>query len=153
VLCAGSVGLASVRNRGRDSKAGFVRRCKELKRRELILTSLGGMAVESLYYAETEGCCADIKSAVGLIREEITKEGICGLGLVNIKTEYTPEVSENLNVRNEAVTHAKLECFLIEAKKILLENRTFLEKTAEALVEKEALLYSDVQTLKELYAK
>ena len=53
-----------------------------------------------------------------------------------------------MNTRTEAVTQAELEHYLLKARNILIENREFLEKTADALAEKETLLYSDIQKIK-----
>ena len=58
-------------------------------------------------------------------------------------------MSENMNSRNEAVTHAELERYMIIAKNILLKNREFLEKATEALIEKETLLHSDISILRD----
>jgi ATP-dependent Zn protease len=38
---------------------------------------------------------------------------------------------------------------MLRAKDILLKNRDFLEKAAEALIGKETLLYSDIRKIKE----
>ena len=56
-----------------------------------------------------------------------------------------------MNARNEAVTQAELERYMIRTKDILLKNRAFLEAATEALIEKETLLYSDIRRLKERF--
>ena len=152
VLCEGSIGLASLRTSGRDSTGGFIRRCKQLKRRpHHALVSLGGKVAVELYYSDAcaSGCQADISRAAEHIRDGITESGVCGLGLVNIGTHYAEGMSEALNVRNEAAVHAELERYMFLARDILLKNRDFLEKITDALVAKETLLYSDIRAIRE----
>ena len=150
VLCEGSVGLASVRSSGRSSTGGFIHRCKYYTRRPYhILVSLAGKAAVELYYSETcaSGCSEDIKRAFNLIREGMSENATCGFGMVNIST-HEFKTSENMNARNEAVTHAELERYMFKARDILLKNREFLEKATEALVAKETLLSSDIQAIR-----
>ncbi len=48
----------------------------------------------------------------------------------------------------EAVVHAELERYILQTRNVLIQNKEFLEKTADALAEKETLLYSDIQSIK-----
>lgn len=152
VLCSGSIGLASLRISGRDGIGGFVRRCKELTRRPYhILVSLAGKAAVELYYSDAcaSGCQSDINRAFKEIRTAISESGACGFGMIDVATHRFPETSENMNSRNEAVVHAELERYMLKARDILLKNRAFLEKAAEQLLQKETLLYSDIQAIRE----
>ena len=79
----------------------------------------------------------------------ISENGASGLGMLDVATTRFPEISENLNSRNEAVVHAELERYMFKARDILIKNRELLEKTAELLSEKETLLYSDIKALRE----
>ena len=45
-----------------------------------------------------------------------------------------------------------MEKFYAEAKKILIDNRAFLDAVAKALVEKKTLVSSDIQKIKESVA-
>ncbi len=150
VLCPGSVGIVSLRKRGGTHSGGFMRRCKDLTRRsQEILVSLGGKAAVELYYSEAcaSGCQSDISRAFGRIREGIMENATCGLGGVDVAMWHI-KMSENMNARNEALVHAELERYMLKAKDILLKNREFLEEVAKSLMEKEVLLYSDIQKLK-----
>lgn len=49
----------------------------------------------------------------------------------------------------EALTSAELEKNMFAVRDMLLKNKTFLEKTAEALLEKEVLLASDIAKIRE----
>lgn len=48
----------------------------------------------------------------------------------------------------EAVVHAELERYILQTRNVLIQNKEFLEKTAEALAEKKTFLYSDIQSIK-----
>ena len=151
VICPGSVGLASIRSSGHDSTGGFIHRCKELRRRPYhILVSLAGKAAVELYHSETcaSGCCNDIERASRHIRKAISESGTSGFGMIDISGGRFPDASENLTARNEAVVHSELERYMFMTRNILLKNRDFLEKTAEALLQKETLLYSDIRAIR-----
>lgn len=152
VLCPQSVGLASVRPRNHNKPHGFIRRCKDIKNSEYyILVSLAGKAATELYYSGkcADGCRLDINWAFSEIRTAISESGTCGLGMIDVATARFPDISENLNSRNEAVVHAELERYMFKTRDILLKNREFLEKATELLLEKETLLYSDIKALRE----
>ena len=151
-LCPGSVGLASIRSRGRGDVGGFIHRCRELGRRPYyVLVSLAGKAATELYYSEAcaSGCQQDIAKAYEEIRSGISNSGTRGIGFVDITTHQFPDASQSMLARNEAAVEAELERMMFKAREILLKNREFLEKTAEALFEKETLLYSDIRKLRE----
>ena len=152
VLCPGSVGLASLRSSGRDSTGGFIHRCRELPRREYqTLVSLAGKAAVELYYSEScaSGCVSDINRAFNVIRQGMSEIGTHGFGMIDVSTRRFRDESENMNARSEAATHAELERCMFRARDILLKNRAFLEKAAEALLEKETLLASDIRAIRE----
>ena len=153
VLVPGSVGLASVRSTGRDASGGFVSCCKELTNtRHKILVALASKAAVELYYSEAcaDGCQSDIARAYNRIRNGLSDNATLGFALVDVETRRSPGMSETMNAASEAVVHAELERYLFKARDILLKNREFLEKTRDALVEKETLLYSDIRTIREI---
>lgn len=152
VLCPGSVGVASLRSSGRDSTGGFVHCCMEFPRRPYqILVSLAGKAAVELYYSDTvaSGCASDINRAFNYIRDGISENATLGFGMIDVATKRFSNTSENMNSRNEAVTHAELERYMLKARDILLKNKDFLDKATAALIEKETLLYSDIKSIRE----
>lgn len=151
ILCPGSVGMASVRTKGRNSVGGFIRRCKKLPNSEShVLVSLAGKAsVELNYGGCAEGCESDIKRACVCIRDEISENGSMGFGVVDVSYFRSRVMSESLNLRNEAVAQAELERCFYKAKEIILKNKEFLDKTVDALIKKETLLASDIERLRE----
>lgn len=115
-----------------------------------ILVSLAGkVAVELSYGICADGCQSDIKRAYECIRDEISENGSMGFGMVDVANHRFPETSESLNCRNEAVVQAEMERYMFKAKEIIAKNKEYLEKTANALLEKETLLASDIQKLRE----
>ncbi len=152
VLCPGSVGLASLRSTGRSSTGGFIHRCKEFTRRDYyVIVSLAGKAAVELYYSDSvaSGCTNDINRAFNYIRDGISENATLGFGMIDVATKRFPDTSENMNSRNEAVTHAELERFMLKARDILLKNKDFLEKATAALIAKETLLHSDIRSISE----
>lgn len=151
VIMPGSVGLASVRTTGRSRTAGFIHKCEELKRRPYeIMCYLAGKVATEMYYSDScaSGCWSDMKCVIDLVRDGISESGTNGIGMIDVANRRFPNTSESLTARNEAVTQAEIERYIFETRNILLKNREFLEKTANALAEKETLLYSDIQSIK-----
>lgn len=151
ILCPGSVGLASLCYTDRTSAEGFIYRCKEFSKRSYqVLVALAGKAAVELYYSDTcaSGCQDDIYIASKIIREGLSKNAALGFGIIDVAT-HRFNMSENMNSRNEAVTQAELERYMLITKDILLKNREFLEKAMAALIEKETLLHSDISILRD----
>ena len=147
----GSVGLASLRTSGRSSTNGFIHRCKELSKLEYnILISLAGKVAEELYYADVSdnGCQSDLERAAELIQGRLSRSSVKGLFMVDFDS-FPDSPSEEFKARIETAVHAELENYMLRAKDILLKNRDFLEKAAQALIGKETLLYSDIRKIKE----
>ena len=150
VIKDGSVGLASIRSCGRDNVGGFIHRCIEFDRRpHSVLVSLGGKAATELNYGRcASGCYSDLKKAGEQVRDGISNSGTMGMGLVDVSTRQFPNNPESFTARNEAVTIAELERLMFIARDIILKNKDFFEKVWKALLEKETLLYSDIQKIK-----
>ena len=150
-LCPESVGLASLRSRGRNG--GFIHRCTDLGSTEdHILIALAGKAAVELYYADycTDGCVDDIRKAYRSIRDMMAVSASHGFGMLDVAATHSyADTSESLNSRNEAVVQAALERFMITTRDILLRNRTFLEAVTDALLQKKTLLFSDIQKIRE----
>jgi len=72
-----------------------------------------------------------------------------GFAMVDVASHRFPDTSESMNSRNEAVVQAELERYLFKAKEILIKNKEYLEQITNALLEKETLLASDIQKIRE----
>lgn len=151
VLCPESVGLASVRSTGRHSTGGFIHRCKNWEHKEHdILVCLAGKAAVELYYSDScaDGCELDLRRAFTGIRDYISQDAALGFGMLDVATQQFTMTSESMNSRNEAVVQAELSRYMFKVRDILLKNKLFLEEVTAALIEKETLLFSEIQNIK-----
>lgn len=149
-ISPGCIGFATL-TVSEESVSGTVRRCRELKRRpHEILVTLGGKVATELYYggACASGCQLDLRMAVSTLREGIIQSGTHGVGLLDAFVRRS-EGSDFFKNEVEHVVHAELERYLLKAKEIILNNRVFLEKVTEALIEKKTLLFSDIRAIRE----
>ena len=151
VIMPGSIGLASVRTKGRSQTGGFIHRCGEPnKRPHEIMSLLGGKVATEMYYSEScaSGCYLDLSRAINSLRDDITENGTNGVAFLEYGNPRYRLSNKNNDIR-EAVVHSELERFIFETRNVLIQNRAFLEKIADALVEKETLLYSDIKAIRE----
>ena len=150
-LVPGSIGLVSMRSCDVNTNGGFVHACIEITRRPHdTLIALAGKAAVELYNCErcASGCQNDISRAAENIRTSISLNSTSGFSLLDVSDRNFPECSQSINERNEAVVCAELERYILKCRDILIKNRDFLEKAATLLLEKETLLYSDIQCLR-----
>lgn len=150
VIKPGCIGLASIRTRGRSNTGGFIHICDDLERRpHNIMVALGGKAATELYYSEAcaSGCYSDLQKAIRLLRDGLTESGTNGISFLEFGDFYN--LSDRTFDNREAVVHAELERYIFQTRNILLQNKEFLEKVADALVEKETLLSSDIKAIRE----
>ena len=69
--------------------------------------------------------------------------------MLDIRSNNWENLSDSFLANNEAVVKAELERYMFKARDILLKNRDFLEKVAKALQDKETLLHSDIQKIRD----
>ena len=118
-----------------------------------ITIALGGRAAEVEVFGDAEvtaGASSDIKAVADLAREMVTRYGMSDLGLVALesagsevflgrglspRTEYSEDVSTQIDhqVRGIAV-----KCYE-EARKIIRENRTLVDRLVDQLLEEETI--------------
>ncbi len=150
VLEKGSVNLISVRIH--ESRTGgmaslsqspdyFTRMdCMENR----VLSLLGGRAAIEIVYGEVDtGAMSDMRRAYDIICRIVTRYAAYG-----IEKYCTEDAGEQLTDRTDIIVSAELERYYMHAKKLLVENREFLEKLAAALYEKKTLCGSDVRAIK-----
>lgn len=151
-LYGDSVGLISVRTKGRSSCGGFMHSFNEdIKRSKEIMISLAGKAAVEMYYADicASGCQSDLDKATAHIRRAITESGFAGMGFLDVTSSSTYEQSEHFLSRMETAVYAELERYMYQTRDILIRNRTLLEAITEELILHETLLHSDVVRIKE----
>ena len=151
----GSIGLASLRTRNnRNGPGGFVIRCADIKNstQKVQIHLAGNVATELKYGIATEGGSEDIRRAVESVKESVIYNAICGVGALDIFSRYD-NTSDDLRARQEAIIHAEIERFAMQTRQMLVKNMGFLDTVAAALLEKETLLHSDIQSLREGFLK
>ena len=149
ILLSGSVGLASIRQKGRNETGGFTHLCRNHPNTEdaIIISLAGKTAVEMYYPGEAaDGCAADMKKAIGIIREGIEKKGSLGLSLMELDL-YSCN-SEIQNMRIESAICSELERYTYKTKDIIMNNKELLDMITKALLDKKTLLYSDIQRIR-----
>ena len=152
VLQNNSIGLASILVAGRGERGGFVSPCEKIKRRPYdIMISLAGKAACEMYFptgTPASGAQSDLERAMSLIRSGIANSGTLGLSNLDPSNDQFPKTSESYRQRNEALVFGELERYMFLTKKVLIENKEFLEKLRDALYEKGTLLHSEIQAIK-----
>ncbi len=148
VLCPGAVGMVSLASTQHSGMGGFTLRCNKPERRAYeILIALGGKAASEMQYGKVaSGTESDLEDACHHLNYSITNIGTAGLNFIGV--EYETSSAQLLASREQAI-FAELERYLFKAKEIIAQNREFLDRVANALLEKETLLYSDMKKIRE----
>lgn len=120
---------------------------KEIEAR--LVVCLGGRAAEEIVFdTVTTGASNDIEQATRLARAMVTQYGMSEkFGLIGLETRESMYLNNGtvLNCSDQTATGVDSEVMRIlresydEAKRLLLENRTCLDKIAEFLIEKESI--------------
>lgn len=114
-----------------------------------IVTFMGGRAAESIEFdSVTTGASNDMEQATNLARAMVTRYGMSdSIGLMSVETVENQYLGGSTRMNCSEETAAQVdrevmrllsECFE-EAKKILLENKSILDKIAEYLYKKETI--------------
>lgn len=126
-------------------------RSNETKSRLLqqIATALGGRAAEEMIFKDVStGASNDMEVATNIAREMVTSYGMSSLGPINIAPrggnfgmyrEEGANVSEALQSKIDTEISKIIDQAYKEAKEILSKNKSKLDKTAKALLDKETL--------------
>jgi cell division protease FtsH len=110
-----------------------------------VLSLLGGKAATELVYGEVDiGANSDLSRAFSIV-ERFSYE-YCSNSFD--RRETMSGMSEALLSRKEMQRAVEMENFYWKAKKILADNREFLDKLARRLVEKKTLLNTHIQAVK-----
>lgn len=152
VLYPGSVGMAAIRNEPGSGCNGFVHMCREIpETMGYVRIAMAGKAAVEQYYAEDRagGCEDDLLKASHIIEDYISREAGRGFGLFRPHVSRTLDISDGMSDRMLAIVQAEMERGFFATKNILLKNRAFLEAVADALMEKKALLHSDIRAIRE----
>jgi cell division protease FtsH len=153
VLEPGSVNLVSICKFG-GSAEGITKLRKsedEYYSKELmehrVISALGGKAATEMVYGIADtGCNSDMQEAFDTVNEFV--DNFCSLGFQafegNNSSGYLLEMKDRL-------VAVEIERYYRMAKKIIAENRAFLDAVTEALMEKQTLTCEDVSEIRRKY--
>ena len=112
---------------------------------ENILCKLAGKAATELVFGRADsGCYTDLERAfysAGKLADDLCVHGF---------DAYTDTISSQTTLaKREQVVAMDMNKYYQKTKKILAENRVFLDKMTEALIEKKMLTQKDIKTIKD----
>lgn len=111
-----------------------------------VISLLAGKAATEIVYGITDvGANSDVHRAFDIVERFV--DNYCTYGFTNWEGNgsYVPEAQEE---RRMNYITCEMERYYQQAKKILIENRKYLDTLTDELVKKQVLLAKDVQRLK-----
>lgn len=151
VLEQGSVSIVSIRRHGGEIGGitsyyrpdGYWYNKKPMENR--VLSLLAGKAATEIKFGETDvGAKSDISRAMDIATRFI--DDYCSYGFDSWEER---ESSDGLLRRKETQVRTEITRYYQQARKILVDNREFLDKLAVALVERKTLVGKDIQAIRE----
>lgn len=113
-----------------------------------VRTLLGGKAATELVYGKSDiGTSSDLSRAFRIVARFV--DDYC---CVSFDSYNTHENSDALVARKDNRIAHEMDRYYAEAKRIIAENRPFLDAVANALVEKKILVSSEIQEIKKSVA-
>lgn len=117
---------------------------KEFKEK-CVIRSLGGKAATEIVYGVSDvGCNSDLNNAFHKVRCFI--DNWCTQGFDAFELH---NVSEYLLETRDRIVAAEMEKYYQTAKRLLIENRSFLDTVVAALIEKQTLTCEDIRRIRE----
>lgn len=116
------------------------------KMEQRVMSALGGKAATELVFGKVDvGTSSDTNCAEYLVEDFVDSYTSYGFGNY---VHYSNCASEEIKSNKDRIIAFEMERFYQQAKRILAENREFLDKVANALIENETLICSDIQRIK-----
>lgn len=111
---------------------------------KVVMRSLGGKAaIEVVCGQVCVGCTDDVGDAFRLVSKLV--DDFCAYGFEIFTYRQS---SEWLLAKNNQLVAKEVNRYYQQAKRILIENREFLDKLADALMEKKTLLQKDIKEIR-----
>ena len=112
---------------------------------KIVMRSLGGKAaIEVVCGQVCVGCTDDVGDAFRLVSKLV--DDFCAYGFEIFTYRQS---SEWLLAKNNQLVAKEVNRYYQQAKRILIENREFLDKLAGALMEKKTLMQKDIKEIRE----
>jgi cell division protease FtsH len=133
-----------------NEEQGLISRSQILAR---IAATLGGRAAEEIVFGKAEvttGAGNDLQQVTNLARQMVTKFGMSDLGPVSLENQNNDvflgrdwmnksEYSEGIAAKIDAAVREIVNRCYIQAKEIIQENRSILERVVDLLIEQETI--------------
>ncbi len=111
---------------------------------KVVMRSLGGKAaIEVVCGQVCVGCTDDVGDAFRLVSKLV--DDFCAYGF---ETFTYRQSSEWLLAKNNQLVSKEVNRYYQQAKRVLVENRKFLDKLTDALMEKKTLLQKDIKEIR-----
>lgn len=154
ILDPGSVTLVSV-CRHTGSIEGFTRihhiedfSYSKERQEHNVISGLGGKAAIELVYGSADmGCDADLAKVFDMVSSFIDNN--CTLGFDTFERQRP---SQYLLGKKDILIASEVERYYHIAKKILIENRNFLDAVVKALIDHKTVTFHEIQTLRKQFA-
>ena len=149
----GSVNIISTADRTGDSVGGFtsIQRADKyfnsidyMENRIMCLLA-GKAAVDVVFGINDVGCSDDLDRVATIIRRFIN--AYCSYDFQGYETDEA-ESSQDLKKRNEILMAFETEKYYQKTKRILINNRSFLDMLAEKLMQDKVITYQTIQDIK-----
>ena len=113
-----------------------------------VLSLLAGKCANEIVFGITDvGVYSDMRKAFRLVEKFI--DDYCSYGFNEYSAyQYCDEISDEFYARKEKFISREIDRYYQMTRKILADNREFLDKLANELIKKETLITEDVQQIK-----
>ena len=156
MLDSGSVTLVSVcRHTGsvhgitKTHKPDGYNLSKELQEHAVIVGLAGKAATEMMYGVADVGCNSDMCDVFGMVEGFVDDNCTLGFGAF----EHGRNPSGYLLENKDRLIASEVDRYYRIAKRIIIENRSFLEAVIDALVDHKTVTYREIQRIKEGFEK
>ena len=153
ILEPGSVNIISTADRSGSDVGGFTSYQQDEKyfnsieyMENRVMCLLGGKAANDIVFGINDvGCTDDLQRAYAIVGRFV--DNYCSYGFHSWEG-IAERSSEALKDRKETLVSFEMEKYYQKVKRILIENRTFLDKLVERLVREKLITYHTVQEIK-----
>ena len=112
-----------------------------------VISLLAGKCATEIVFGLTDvGVHSDVKKACKIVEDFI--DDYCTYGFDTFSFQYYDEKSNDFFERRERSIYREIDRYYQMTRRILCENREFLDKLADELEKKETLIAEDVQRIK-----
>ena len=151
ILEPDSVNFSSIRGVATSSNIGGITRCRKIFAMNMthkiweynVLCGLGAMAATEIVSGEIDmGCRSDLRNVFDLI------DDAADLGIYGFENSNKYRDAEYEKEREVWTMSIEAERLYRKAKKIIIDNRAFLDAVVEGLLDKKTLTFRDIQDIK-----